>query len=368
MKVYYIGIKIDKIGSGGDKYVREVLCYFQENTDLIHLDFSNCDWSKKGVPFRLNLNAFTVALKANLWAIRKLREIEPKAIILMNPYNKGYFFIFVWLAKYFKGCRIVTIGNVLRQYTRETRLLNFIEKIMMFIFFTPTWIIIANSKMTKDELIRLGINKNKIKIVYPRVDLPPEPEEKISKDKDKFNLISVGYCEPYKELEVLIQALGRLKEPNIYLHIVGEKRDADYFSKLNRLILELEIKERVIFHGWLEGEALSRQYKMADILVNPCRAEGYGRVFVEAMHFGLPVIGANQGGAKELIINGTNGFLFRPGDAQDLAEKIKILHQDKRLCEEMSAQAIQISKKANFTENTGKQVSSIINQQLGILG
>jgi glycosyltransferase involved in cell wall biosynthesis len=367
MKIYFIGQRVVKIRSGGDRYIAEVLSYLEEKVELIYLDFYLYDWAKMAVPFDFNFNSFYAAFKANLWAVKELRHLEHSSIVLMNPYNKGHFFIFPWIARYLKNCKIVTVGNVLRQYSRRNAFLNFIEKCLMIIFFTPAWIIIANSEMTKYELSHLGINEEKIKIVYPRVILPSEIKEDVYKDNDRFNIIFVGEFCPYKELYILILALSRLKHLNIHLHMVGEKSDPEYFSRLMKTVSKFGIENKITFYGCLEGEELTRQYKKADILVNPCRAEGYGRVFIEAMHFGLPVIGANQGGAKEIVKNGINGFLFKPANSEDLSEKIKILYSDKILREKMSLNAVEASRKANFTEDIGKQVLEIINTKLGFI-
>ena len=61
------------------------------------------------------------------------------------------------------------------------------------------------------------------------------------------------------------------------------------------------------------------------------RSEAFGRVTVEAMKFGLPVIGANSGGTRELIRDGWNGLLYPPGDPAALAERIDRLYGDQAL-------------------------------------
>jgi len=68
-----------------------------------------------------------------------------------------------------------------------------------------------------------------------------------------------------------------------------------------------------------------------DILVHPALTEGSGRVIMEAMAAGKPVVGMKSGGVQELIRDGENGFLIQPGNDQDLAAKVKLLLEDDKL-------------------------------------
>ena len=69
-------------------------------------------------------------------------------------------------------------------------------------------------------------------------------------------------------------------------------------------------------------------YKIMDLNVLPSRNEGLGLTLIEAMAGGVPCIGADSGGIREIIDEGVNGFLFAPGDSNALAEKIRTLRED----------------------------------------
>jgi glycosyltransferase involved in cell wall biosynthesis len=72
-------------------------------------------------------------------------------------------------------------------------------------------------------------------------------------------------------------------------------------------------------------------YKIMDLNVLPSANEGLGLTLIEAMAAGVPCIGADSGGIREIITNGVNGFLFAHGNCKDLSEKIHLLREDKKL-------------------------------------
>jgi glycosyltransferase involved in cell wall biosynthesis len=88
--------------------------------------------------------------------------------------------------------------------------------------------------------------------------------------------------------------------------------------------------------GWLSQEELPKALQQADVLVMPTIAqEALGRTAVEAMAAGLPVVASCLGGLPFTVLDGRTGFLCRPGDPQDLAEKLAILLDQPQLRRQM---------------------------------
>ena len=173
-------------------------------------------------------------------------------------------------------------------------------------------------------------------------------------------ILFVGYCEPIKEVHVLIEAIGMLQSP-VMLHVVGDyKVHTEYTERLLSIMKRYGIMDKVKFHGRFERQELVNMYAMADIFVSPGSSEGYGRVLIEAMHYGLPVIGANRCASKELIENGVNGFLFTPGDSHDLKKKINLLCRDEGLRQSIGNEGKRKAATANFTENIGEQFYNVL--------
>ena len=114
----------------------------------------------------------------------------------------------------------------------------------------------------------------------------------------------------------------------------------------------------VFFHGWAPDSMVPRYYKSADICVFPSRLEGFGIVILEAMASGIPIIASNTGGIREIISNGKNGMLFKPGDADALSKAILALYQDLDLRKKISQAALKTVTEYNW-ENIAERYISL---------
>jgi glycosyltransferase involved in cell wall biosynthesis len=154
-------------------------------------------------------------------------------------------------------------------------------------------------------------------------------------------LVLVGQITPWKGHEEAIQALAavRRSHPAAVLLIVGETKfvarstrydNITYLRRLNELARELGLRDAVRFLG--EQEPVSPVLGASDISLVPSWEEPFGRVVVEAMAMGLPVIATSPGGPAEIIDDGTDGVLVPPRRPEALAAAITRLldHEDER--------------------------------------
>jgi glycosyltransferase involved in cell wall biosynthesis len=96
----------------------------------------------------------------------------------------------------------------------------------------------------------------------------------------------------------------------------------------------------VEFLGPLCREDVETLYRSARFLVLPSLwFETFGLVAAEAMSHGVPVIASNMGGLTEVVDDGATGFLFEPGNPEDLANKMRVLWSDPALCRRMGQTA-----------------------------
>jgi glycosyltransferase involved in cell wall biosynthesis len=149
-----------------------------------------------------------------------------------------------------------------------------------------------------------------------------------------FVLLTVAHLIKAKGIEVLMRALAELPE-SVVLWIVGDGAESE---RLHQLRDELHLTSRVHFHGLQKDVAPFMQ--AADCFVCPSLwAEAAGLVNLEASASGLPVIASRIGGIPEYVENGRTGFLFPPGDYQELARCVQSLKEDSALYQNISAEA-----------------------------
>ena len=112
----------------------------------------------------------------------------------------------------------------------------------------------------------------------------------------------------YKNIDRLMQALPPVFDrfPDAFSVIIGEGDDR---ARLERVSHDLGIAAKVLFRGRVSDDLLPSYYKNCDIFALPSTKEGFGIVFLEAMYYGKPCIGANWGGVPEVVANNHTGIL-----------------------------------------------------------
>jgi glycosyltransferase involved in cell wall biosynthesis len=133
-----------------------------------------------------------------------------------------------------------------------------------------------------------------------------------------FHLVLVGSLNPQKGQDDAIAALGQLAAAgrDVHLHLYGTG-GRGYTARLKAQAEAAGIAARVHFHGHV-GDVPARMAQANAVLVTS-RCEAFGRVTVEAMRAGVPVIGTDAGGTPELVAPDRTGLLYPPRDAGALA-------------------------------------------------
>ncbi|MFJ3027808.1 glycosyltransferase [Curtobacterium sp. NPDC087080] len=132
------------------------------------------------------------------------------------------------------------------------------------------------------------------------------------------DIVFVGRVAPEKNLDVLVRALPLLpSELRATLTIVG---GGEMIPKLKALVQELGLEDRVRFAGFVSDEAKRQALTNGTVFAMPSTAELQSISSLEAMASGLPVVAADSMALPHLIDG--NGYLFTPGDVQDLAAKL----------------------------------------------
>jgi glycosyltransferase involved in cell wall biosynthesis len=147
-------------------------------------------------------------------------------------------------------------------------------------------------------------------------------------------LLYVGRVSREKGLVLLVDAFKDLVEAGVAvaLAVIG---DGPYREEMESVLAGYSVQ----FTGYLAGEQLQRGYASADLFVFPSATDTFGNVVLEAQASGLPVIVSDEGGPRELMVDGETGLVFRAGSTGGLCDAIRQIVASPSRLAEMSANA-----------------------------
>ncbi len=225
-------------------------------------------------------------------------------------------------------------------------------------------LVIANSQASKTAFLQAGGKPDLVQVVYNgfaaknyEVD---ELEVSNLKEnlglKDKFIVGHFSRLSPWKGQHILIDALSQCQK-NVIAMLVGDALfgEYEYVKDLHQKVTALGLENRVKFLGFRAD--IPQLMAVCDLVAHTSTApEPFGRVIVEAMLCGKPVVAAQAGGAMELVEDGVNGFLVTPGESQELAA---VIHN----CLQASTKIANIGNYARISASQRFDVHTI-NQQI----
>ena len=189
--------------------------------------------------------------------------------------------------------------------------------------------IVVGSTYMRSELIRNGFPSKTIHILAPTVsDFPQPPVALHAKDTVLF----VGQLVRGKGVDTLVRAVALMRS-KVMVHIVGKGNDELFLHDLTR---QLDLAERVVFHGWVAHGDLAGFYDDVRIVAVPSRwPEPFGMVGVEAMLRRRPVVASRVGGIPDWLVDGETGISVPCNDPQALADALDTLVEDTTLAMRM---------------------------------
>ena len=229
-------------------------------------------------------------------------------------------------------------------------------------------LVIANSKATQTAFVEAGGRSEITEVVYNGF----EPESYLTQEADinqvrqklrldgRFVVGHFSRLSPWKGQHILLEALAHCPR-DVTAIFVGEALfgEQDYVEQLHKQVAELRLEKRVRFLGFRSD--IVPLMAACDLVAHTSTSpEPFGRVIVEAMLCGRPVVAAEAGGAVELVENGKTGWLIPPGNPQKLAEAIAS-------CRNQPEQAAIIARNAQIQASqrfhlraTNQQVSQLL--------
>ncbi len=135
-------------------------------------------------------------------------------------------------------------------------------------------------------------------------------------------MLFYGFIRPYKGLDLLIEAMGRLKNEDIHLTVAGEFWEGKRETEDSIQSLGIQEKVELVPH-YISEQDTAAYFVRADVVVLPYRSATGSGVVPIAYHYGKPVIATKVGGLPEVVVNGKTGVLLEKDDIDGLVGAIK---------------------------------------------
>ena len=219
---------------------------------------------------------------------------------------------------------------------------------------------ISDANVSRNKAVAFGMDPDKTVIFPWGIDLEAfQPKSSANRKSQAVNRKSITlFCnrtwESIYGVDVLAKAFVRVVslDPNVNLILLGGGSQG---TKIRQILMNGGVLDRVHFGGHVGQADLPRWYHMADLYISPSHVDGTSVSLMEALASGLPCLVSDIPGNREWIEDGVNGWLFRDGDADELAEKITFALKNRKTFKQISESARRTAEqKADWKKNFGK--------------
>jgi len=323
-------------------------CSIKENLRKWELWPRKYDYRYKVLP-KIFIKTSIGELSLNPSILKEVIRNKPNVMII-----SGYIDPTTWFA--FVAAKLLKIPII--QWTegiKEPRsILGVISRPIRMLFVKKSNAIIVPGKLSKNYVISLGADAEKVFIARNAIDnkLFIELSDKYRSCKEELKsqlglkgkvvVLYVGQLIKRKGVEHLIKAYGKLKQEydNLALIILGSG-PLEYYLK--NLSSSLKLKDIKFVPSGMKLKELIKFYCLADIFVLPTLEDVWGFVINEAMACGLPVIASQASQAAiEMIRPGENGYIVKPRDSNQIYKALKILVHNQKLRRRMGEKSREI--------------------------
>lgn len=183
---------------------------------------------------------------------------------------------------------------------------------------------ITVSQPSADELVALGVDRERISVVRGGIDPVPEGVGDTGAGERRHRLIVVSRLVPHKQVEHALDVVARLlaRGTRVHLDVVGGGWWSD---ELHARAAALGLAGAVTFHGHVDEAAKHRLLAAADVHLMPSRKEGWGLAVIEAAQHGVPTLGyRSSAGLTDSIVDGETGVLV-DDPAELLAQTARLI-------------------------------------------
>lgn len=289
-----------------------------------------------GVPFESIPTYHPIKLggKSLLW----LRALPKILKAIRNAYNSGKIPIIYSHAgagvSLFREscilhiCKLVGGKTVLHIHAPQvdTYLESWYKKLLFKASLLPAKIVVVLTPWWQNRLKTAGV-RNRIEVIpnplpHDLESIASHPimhsEHKKPHNSESVTVLTMTRLVSGKGVDVVVKAMKYLP-PAVKLIIAGDGAER---SNLEKLAQKLSMGERVRFLGWVSGDKKKSLLEKADLFCLPSTNDAFPMSFVEAMAYGLPVVGVKWGGIPDMILDGRVGLLVNAPEPVQVARAI----------------------------------------------
>lgn len=252
--------------------------------------------------------------------VKIIKEYDVK---LIHSWGSGIWDLISLIAA--KWCRIPLLHNGIQSSPTK---LSFSDQLTRFSAIFAD-VIVANSNA---GLSAFKLNKHpKAQVIYNGMD--PERFAPYSEIKSEDNLCMVANFRVEKDHQTMIQALDCIRESIPTIHVILVGHDFGTLTETQNLVKTLKLHDHVTF---VTDTLYPEPYiAKSSVCILATHGEGISNVLLEYMALKKPIIVSNNGGNPEVVIDGVNGFLVKPGSVEELCKKALTLHHNHELSQKM---------------------------------
>jgi glycosyltransferase involved in cell wall biosynthesis len=339
---------LSKVALGLDRSVFEphVGCFQPEGIRLAELQ-------EAGIPIvHLPVTSF-VSRSAIDGALTLRRYIRRHRIALVHAHDVPTVLFATPLARAF-GARAVVSSQVSYRSLigpLEHRLLRVVDRF-------ADRVVVNCQAMFKHMVEDEGLPPERAYLCYNGVDTsvfhPGVPQSPAPLRDAQLIIGTIANLRPEKGIHLLLEAFAAVRRPGLKLFIVGSGPSRDELQALSR---RLGLENDCVFQPG--KPQIAGEMRSLDIFVLPSFSEAFSNALLEAMASGCAVAGADVGGTPELIQDGKTGLLFRVGDSQDLALKLRRLIDEEELRRQFRESAVAFARENFQIQRTVKRMADL---------
>lgn len=218
-------------------------------------------------------------------------------------------------------------------------------------------VIAISSEMKRQIAKAYRVDPERISVISHGVDTErfrPRDRPHEAVDPEAFTVLFVGRLISRKGADLAIRALAATDDESIELLVAGTGRQR---PKLESMVHELGVSDRVRFLGYVEESELPRLYSSADVTLFLSNYEGFGLVFMESMASGTPIVGTPVGGIPDIVKDGETGYI-ESGDPDRIAARLRHLKDDPEEHDRISDAAYETATRMDW-RCVGREVQSL---------